>query len=199
MLSNFSPYVPQGLMPQQGLVPQFYGQGFPQVSPGLPGQPGAHGVNAPFAQDFAHLGPSSYASNPYLQSLSLFTPNPPLNSVGSVGYTGGPIPAQQIVAVLAQLGQQISTQSAVIHQLGIALHQLAQQVAVQSLQPHQAAGITNGQAFAGVPPFVGIGQGAGGAGPFTAQNMFAGATQGGYGFSPQAQAWWGGNRSQTIQ
>ena len=203
MLSTFSPYVSHGLMPQ-------FHQGLPQVRPGRVGQPGAaggpgaYGVQAPLAPDPAQLGQPSYAfgvpMNPYLQSP--FTPNqlpqgpqlpgfsPFLNSVGSA-HAGGQLPAQQIVPVLAQLAQQVSIQSAVIQQLGLALHQLAQQVAAQG----QGAGI-GGQGFSAVPPF-GIGPSAGG--PFSGQNPFAGATQGGYGFNPQAQGWWAGNRSQTIQ
>src|SRR5438132_8086839 len=39
MLSNFSPFSPQGLIPQ---FPGLQGAGWPQMSPGLFGQPGAY-------------------------------------------------------------------------------------------------------------------------------------------------------------
>ena len=46
MLSSFSPYVPQGLMPQSVL-------GLPQASPGFPGQQSAYGygIGAPYGYD----------------------------------------------------------------------------------------------------------------------------------------------------
>lgn len=172
MLSSFSPYV------LQGSIPQFPGQfaglqpaGFSPLVPGLPGQPGAYGVQAPFA-------PGAYAHNPLLAH------NPFLNSGGPASYAGAYTPAaQQIVPLLAQLAQQIFTQSAATQQLGITLQQLCQQIAAVSLQSQQTMGL-------GVP------SGA----AFSPQNPFAGATQGGYGgFNPQAQTWWGGNRPQTIQ
>lgn len=196
MLSSFSPYVPQGLMPQfAAQLPALQGAGFPQVSPGWPGQPGAYGLTAPFAP-FAEVNPYAHV-NAYLQTP--FTPNQLLQNpllpgtnahnpylahnpfLNSGGHAGGYIPAtQQIVPLLAQLAQQISFQSIVTQQLGMALHQLAQQVAAVSLQSQQALGI--------------------GAGQGSAPNPFAGVTPGGYGgFNPQAQPWWGGNRSQTIQ
>jgi len=215
MLPSFSPYVSQGLIPQSFV-------GLPQFSPGLHGPQGAYGINALFGHDHQAQSPYAFggAINPYLQvpftsnqqnpqlmqnPQVLYNPqlqgssmhNPFVNS----GYAGASIPAQQLVPVLAQLAQQISLQSAAIQQLGIALHQLAHQVTAQSLQAQQGAGFGAGQGFgAGVSPFGGIGQAAGPGGPFSAQNPFAGATQGGYvGFNPQAQAWWGGNRAQTVQ
>jgi hypothetical protein len=140
-----------------------------------------------------------FSYGPQLQGSALH--NPFLNSGSLSGYAGGQIPAQQLVPVLAQLAQQISVQSALIQQLGITVHQLAHQLTAQILQPQLGAGLGAGQGFgAAVSPFGGIGQASGPGGPFSAQNPFAGATQGGYGgFNPQAQGWWGGNRSQTIQ
>lgn len=208
MLPSFSPYVSQGLIPQSFV-------GLPQFGPGLPGPQGVYGINALFGHDYQAQSPYAFGgvTNPYLQipftsnqqnPQFLYSPqlqgssmhNPFLNS----GYAGASIPAQQLVPVLAQLAQQISIQSAVIQQVGIALHQLAHQVSAQSLQPQQGVGFGAGQGFGAGVPFAGIGQAAGPGGPFSAQNPFAGATQGGYGgFNPQAQAWWGGNRAQTVQ
>ena len=216
MLPSFSPYASQGLAPQFVGSPQFVPS--PQFSPGLSGPQGVYGMNVPFGHDYQAQSPYAFgaAMNPYLQNpftanQSLQNPqimqnpqfsygpqqgpavhNPFLNSGSPSGYAGGQLPVQQLVPVLGQLAQQISVQSALIQQLGITLHQLAQQLPAQILQSQGA-----GQGFgAAVSPFAGIGQG----GPFSAQNPFAGATQGGYGgFNPQAQGWWGGNRSQTIQ
>lgn len=174
MLSNFSPYVLQGSMPQfSGQFSGLQASGFSPLAPGLPGQLGAYGVQAPFAQ-----------VNPYVQSPLLPGPyahNPFLNSGGPASYAGTYTPvAQQIVPLLAQLAQQIFIHSAATQQLGITLHQLCQQIAAVNLQSQQTMGL--GAA--------GIGQSA----------PFAGATQGNYGgFNPQAQTWWGGNRAQTIQ
>ena len=218
MLPSFSPYG------SQGLVPQFVGS--PQFSPGPSGPQGVYGMNVPFGHDYQAQSPYAfgaamipYPQNPFTANQSLqnpqfssgpfssgpqlqgsAVPNPFLNSGSLSGYAGGQIPVQQLVPVLAQLAQQISVQSALIQQLGITLHQLAHQLTAQILQS-QGAGLGAGQGFgAAVSPFAGIGQASGPGGPFSAQNPFAGATQGGYGgFNPQAQGWWGGNRSQTIQ
>jgi hypothetical protein len=207
MLSSFSPYAPQALMPQPFL-------GFPQAGPGLPGQQHAYGGSVPYGYD--HQAQSPYAfgvpMNPYLQNPYAANPltpnpqllqsqllqNPQLQQGQQFGNAGGFSPAQQLIAVLAQLVQQTSIQSSVIQQLGITLHQLAHQLTAQSLQPQQGAGIGAGQGFgAGVTPFGGIGQSGGAGSPFSAQSAF-GATPGGFGgFNPQG--WWGGNRSQTIQ
>ena len=220
MLPSFSPYASQGLAPQFVGSPQFVPS--PQFSPGLSGPQGVYGMNVPFGHDYQAQSPYAFgaAMNPYLQNpftanQSLQNPqimqnpqfsygpqqgpavhNPFLNSGSPSGYAGGQLPVQQLVPVLGQLAQQISVQSALIQQLGITLHQLAQQLPAQILQSQGA-----GQGFgAAVSPFAGIGQASGQGGPFSAQNPFAGATQGGYGgFNPQAQGWWGGNRSQTIQ
>jgi hypothetical protein len=195
MLTSFSPYVPQGLMPQSAGV---QGVGVPPMSPAPFSQP-LFGINSPFSYAAQPAYGFGVQPNPYLQSP--FTPNQflqnpflagtnahnPLVNSGSAGYGLGHIAAQQIVPVLAQLAQQISIQSAVTQQLGLTLHQIAQQVAAQTLQSQPGAGLGAGQMFAG-------------AGPFNGGNPFASATQGSYGgFNPQVQAWWGGNRPQTIQ
>src|SRR2546429_2405071 len=159
MLSNFSHYSPQGFIPQ---FPGLQGTGWPQMSPGLFGQPGAYAGFVPFAHEPALAGmyPTPFLQNPFVQNP--FVPSP---------YAGAHHPAQQIVLVLGQLAQQISVQTAVTQQISIALQQLVHQLAVQGLQ---------------IP---GAGLGAFGA-QYFAQNPFAGATQGAYGgFSPQAQAW----------
>jgi hypothetical protein len=169
MLSNFSQFSPQGLMPQfSGL------QGLPQMNPGLFGQPGAYNGNVQFGHEFGQaglsqqpgLGGQTFLQNPFAQ-------NPFLGA----GHAGVNVPAQHIVVALAQLAQQIAVQSAVAQQIGITVQQLAHQLAVQSLQPIVGGGYGAGQVFAG---------------------QQGGFGQGGYGgFNPQAQAW-GANR-QTIQ
>src|SRR2546427_3641957 len=171
MLSNFSPFSPQGLIPQ---FPGLQGAGWPQMSPGLFGQPGAYNSGyVPFGHEPALAGmyPSPFAPSP-------FAYNPLLGSFA--GYAGAHHPAQQIVLLLGQLAQQISAQSVVTQQISIGLQQLMHQLAVQGLQtPQGALGAFGGQYFAPSP--------------------FTGATQGAYGgFTPQAQAW-GANRAQTIQ
>jgi len=195
MLSNFSHYSPQGFIPQ---FPGLQGAGWPQMSPGLFGQPGTYAGYVPFAHEPALAGmypspylqtpfaPSPFAATPFAASpfaASPFAPSPlafnPL--LGSfAGYAGAHHPAQQIVLLLGQLAQQISAQTAVTQQISIGLQQLVQQLAVQGLQTHPGAlGAFGGQYFA--------------------QSPFTGATQGAFGgFTPQAQAW-GANRAQTIQ
>ena len=184
MLSNFSHYSPQGFIPQ---FPGLQGAGWPQMSPGLFGQPGTYAGYVPFAQEPALTGmyPSPFlqtpfAPSPFLQTpfaSSPFAPNPLIGSFA--GYAGAHHPAQQIVLLLGQLAQQISAQTAVTQQISIGLQQLVQQLAVQGLQNPGALGAFGGQYFA--------------------QSPFSGATQGAFGgFTPQAQAW-GANRAQTIQ
>ena len=167
MLSNFSQYSPQGFIPQ---FPGLQGAGWPQMSPGLFGQPGAYAGFVPFAHEPALAGmyPSSFLQNPFVPSPLAPSPlayNPLPGSFA--GFAGAHHPAQQIVLVLGQLAQQISVQTAVTQQISIALQQLVHQLAVQGLPSHQGAGLS--------------------------------AFQGAYGgFTPQAQAW-GANRAQTIQ
>jgi hypothetical protein len=226
MLSNLSQYSPQGLMPQ---FPGLQAAGFPQMSQGLFGQPGAYNgygpsgqesVPAALSQQFPFGGPmnpflqnppsqtqfsqSPFAPNPYLQSpwaQGYVGHNPPQNSFG--GQAGANIPAQHIVPVLGQLAQQLAVQSAVTQQIGIAVHQLAQHLAQQGIQGYPGGGFGTGQGLGGQA----FGQGLGGQsfGPQGLANQGFGGQFGGYGgFGPQAQGWggnqaWGGNRSQTIQ
>src|SRR5207248_3076932 len=83
MLSNFSHYSPQGFIPQfTGLQ----GARWPQMTPGLFGQPGAYAGYVPFAQEPALAGmypspflqtpfaPSPFAPSPFLQTP--FAPSP---------------------------------------------------------------------------------------------------------------------------
>jgi hypothetical protein len=189
MLSNFSQYSPLGLIPPQGA-------GWLQMSPGLFGQPGANGGNAPFAHESVQAGfgpqfPFGFGGQANAFAQNPLTPNPfwqnpfatpYMNSPLSQGYPANNPSAvhnpQHVVAVLGQLAQQFSVHAATTQQIGIALHQLVQQLLVQS-----AAG----------------GLGAGGGGQYSGQSPFAG-TQGGYGgFNPQAAQGWGANRPQTIQ
>jgi hypothetical protein len=215
MLSNLSQFSPQGL------IPQFAGlqtAGFPQMTPGLFGQPGAYNGNGPFGHESTHqsafgggqpnplqqiqnpfaqnpLAANPYQTNPYQQapwSQSLAAHNPLQSSFAG---PMGNIPVQQIVPVLAQLAQQIAVQSAVAQQIGIAVHQLAHQLAVQGLQGYPGGGFGAGQAFAGVgQPFNGFNGGA--AQPFGPGGPFLGSPGG---FNPQLAQAWGANRPQTIQ
>jgi hypothetical protein len=194
MVSNLSQYSPQGLASQ---FPGLQGAGWPQMNPGLFGQPGMGGGNVSFGQDSPFgAQANSFAQNPFVQNP--FVTNP---------YQQSPLlqPTQHLVTVLGQLALQLAAHGAMMQQISIALHQVAQQLGAPSLQGYPGgAGV--GQAFAGVgPPYAGIGQpfGFGGGGQYFGQ---AGYGQGGYsGFNPQAQAWgpqaqaWGANRPQTIQ
>ena len=186
MLSNFSHYSPQGFIPQ---FPGLQGAGWPQMSPGLFGQPGTYSGYVPFAHEptLAGMYPSPFPQTPFLSSP--FSPGPfsptsfapsPFVPGSFAGYAGAHHPAQQIVVLLGQLAQQISVQTAVTQQISIGLQQLVHQLAVQGLhQTHPGAlGAFGGQYFA--------------------QSPFTGATQAAYGgFTPPAQAW-GANRAQTI-
>src|SRR3981081_4336355 len=73
MLSNFSQYSPQGFIPQ---FPGLQGAGWPQMSPGLFGQPGAYAGFVPFAHEPALAGmyPSPFLQNPFLQNPFLQNP-----------------------------------------------------------------------------------------------------------------------------
>jgi hypothetical protein len=185
MLSNFSQYPPQGLIPPQGA-------GWLQMSPGLFGQPGANSGNASFLHESgqgALFGPqlpfgfggqaNAFAQNPFGQS-PFATPymNSPL-SQGLGAFAGQPAVhhPQHMIALLGQLAQQFSAHSAMTQQIGAAIHQLVQQLLVQSSAGGLAAGGSQ----------------------YFAQGPFAG-TQGGYsGINPQAGQVWGANRPQTIQ
>jgi hypothetical protein len=205
MVSNFSQYSPQGLTSQ---FPGLQGAGWPQLSPGLFGQPGVGGGNVSFGQDPGQAGLSqqypfgaqanSSAQNPFTQNQLLQSPfvtqpyqqsqllqgslahNPFLNSFAS--HSGGHHPAQHLITVLGQLVQQLAVHDAMTQQLGIALHQLAQQLTVQSLQGYPG-GFGAGQAFAGAGQPFGLGGplAGGPGGQYFGQNPFAGAIQAGYG------------------
>jgi hypothetical protein len=184
MMSAFSQYSPQGLLPQfPGMQAEFGQAGSGQPFP-FAGQ-GNSFLQNPFSG--GQFGPSPFAANPYLQSQWLQSPvghNPLQNSFA--GQAGTNIATQQIVQALGQLAQQIAVQNAVAQQIGFAVHQLAHQLATQGLQGYPGSGLGAGQ------PFAGAGQ------------AFIGGTpqpfgQGGYGgLSPQSQGW-GANRQQTIQ
>ena len=137
MVSNLSQYSPQGLASQ---FPGLQGAGWPQMNPGLFGQPGIGGGNVSFGQDFGQPGlGQQYQQNPHN-------------------------PAQHLVTVLGQLALQLAAHAAVTQQIGIALHQLAQQLGAQSLQGYPGGGQYFGQSpFAGA---VQAGYGQGGYGGF---------------------------------
>ena len=173
MLSNLSPYSPQGFIPQfAGLQPGAYAGYVPFAhEPALTGMYPSQFLQTPFA-------PTPFAPTPFAPAIAF---NPP---VSFAGYAGAQHPAQQIVLVLGQLAQQISVQTALTQQISIALQQLVQQLAVQGLHPGASLGAFGGQYFA-QNPFTGATQGAYGQGAYG-------------GFTPQAQVW-GANRAQTIQ
>jgi hypothetical protein len=204
MVSNFSQYSPQGLASQ---FPGLQGAGWPQLNPGLFGQPGMGGGNVSFGQDSGQAG----LSQQYPFGAQQYPFGAQANS--SASHPGVHHPTQHLITALGQLVQQLAVHDAMTQQLGIALHQLAQQLTVQSLQGYPG-GFGAGQAFAGVgQPYGGAGQpfglggplvGSPGGGQYFGQNPFAGAIQAGYGqggysgFNPQAPAW-GAHRPQTIQ
>jgi len=102
MLSNFSQYSPQGFIPQ---FPGLQGAGWPQMSPGLFGQPGAYAGFVPFAHEPALAGmyPTPFLQNPFVPSPLAPSPlayNPLLGSFA--GYAGAHHPAQQIVLVIEE-------------------------------------------------------------------------------------------------
>src|SRR5438132_6777436 len=76
MLSNFSHYSPQGFIPQ---FPGLQGAGWPQMSPGLFGQPGTYAGYVPFAHEPALAGmyPSPYLQTPFAPSPFAATPFAP--------------------------------------------------------------------------------------------------------------------------
>ena len=145
MVSNFPQYSPQGLASQ---FPGLQGAGWPQMNPGLFGQPGMGGGNVSFGQDSGQAGLNQ--QYPFGAQTNTFAQNPFLQH-----------PAQHLVTVLGQLAQQLAAHAAVTQQIGIALHQLTQQLGAQSLQGYQGypGGFGAGQAFAGIgPPYAGFGQ-----------------------------------------
>jgi hypothetical protein len=155
MLSNFSQFAPQGQAPH---FPGLQAGGSPQLNPALFGLPGVY-ANGWLGQEPGLQGGSqpvpqwSAAINPFI----------------SPGHNTLPT-----LPVLAQLAQQLATQSALTHQvaqqISVAVQHLAHQLAPQGLQ-----------------------------GQYYGQNPFAGSMPGGYpGANPYAQAW-GANRPPSIQ
>jgi hypothetical protein len=122
--------------------------------------------------------------------------------------------AQQLLATLGHLAQQVQIQNAVTQQIGVALHhlhQLAQHLVAQSLYARVGA-LGQQQPFGmgyGQSPFsAGVGQPFGGQQPFGApwQSSLAGqqpfGTFGGQlanGLPGLSQQGWAANRQQTIQ
>ena len=159
---------------------QYFPQGWPQMSPGLFGQPGMSGGNVSFGQDFGQAGlnqQSPFGAQTNSSAQAPFTQNPFLQH------------PQHLVTVLGQLALQLAAHGALTQQIGIAVHQLTQQLGAQSPQGYPS-GFGAGQAFAGGgPQYAGVG------GQYFGQNPFAGGYSG---FNPQAQGW-GANRPQTIQ
>ena len=178
MLTTFSPYSPQALLPQfQGQQTEFAPVGSNQQGPfGGPMNPF---LQSPWQQNSVGYNPlpNSFAGNSFAGH-------------GGFAAHGGTHLAQQVIQTLGQLAQQIAVQGAVAQQIGIVVQQLAQQLATQGLQGQPGNSFGAGQSFTGPgQPFGGIAQ------PFGAQPF----GQGGFGgFNPQAQGW-GANRQQTIQ
>ena len=168
MVSNLSQYSPQGLASQ---FPGLQGAGWPQMSPGLFGQPGMSGGNVSFGQD------------PYQQ-------HPTQHLVAVLGQLAQQLAAhgaitQQIGIALHQLAQQLGAQSLQGHPGGVGAGQAFAGVGSPYAGVGQPFGLGGGGQYFGQNPFAGA--------------IPAGYGQGGYsGFNPQAQAW-SANRQQTIQ
>jgi hypothetical protein len=143
MLTAFSPYSPQALLPQ------FQGQ---------------QTELAPIGSN--QQGPFGGPMNPFLHSPWLQNP---VGYHGGFAAHGGTNLAQQVIQTLGQLAQQIAVQSAVAQQIGLVVQQLAQQLATQGLQGQPGNSFGAGQAFGGSgQPFGGVAPsfGAFGAQPF---------------------------------
>jgi hypothetical protein len=174
MLSNFTQYSPQGLMPQ---FPGLQTAGLPQINQGFfgQGQPSPYNGASPYNghSQFGHESGQAGLSQqfPFVSQPSPFGGqfNPLQNAFA--GHPGVNVQLQQIVPLLAQLAQQIAVQSALAQQIGFAVHQLAHQLAAQ-----------------------GLGQGPGAGQAFAAPQAFIGG-----GFNPQQAQAWGANRPQTVQ
>src|SRR5437016_14493935 len=156
MLSNLSPYSPQGFIPQfAGLQPGAYAGYVPFAhEPALSGMYPSQFLQTPFAP--TPFGPSAFAPTPFAPTPfgpGAFAPTPfapaiaynPLLSLA--GYAGAHHPAQQIVLVLGPLAQQIAVQTALTQQISIAIQQLVQQLAVQRLHPVSSLGAFGGQYY----------------------------------------------------
>jgi hypothetical protein len=170
MVSNFSQYSPQGLASQ---FPGLQGAGWPQMSPGLFGQPGMSGGNVSFGQDSG-------------QALQ----HPAQHLVTVLGQLAQQLAAhaavtQQIGIAVHQLAQQLGAQSLQGYPSGFGAGQAFAGIGPPYAGVGQPFGLGGGGQYFGQNPFAGAIQ--------------AGYGQGGYGgFNPQAQAW-GANRQQTIQ
>jgi hypothetical protein len=124
MLTTFSPYSPQALLPQ------FQGQ---------------QTELAPFGSN--QQGPFGGPMNPFLQSPWL---QHPVGYHGAFAAHGGTNLAQQVIQTLGQLAQQIAVQSAVAQQIGLVVQQLAQQLATQGPQGQPGNSFGAGQPFGGI-------------------------------------------------
>jgi hypothetical protein len=111
--------------------PSFAQGPFAALNPLAMINPGATAVN-PYANPYAQS-----PVNPYL----LGQPGPGPFVPGAFNSFGGQAGVSQIVPALVQLAQQISTQSVLTQQIGIALHQLVQQLAAQGAHTHPATGL----------------------------------------------------------
>jgi hypothetical protein len=134
------------------------------IQPGLAMNPYLQSQVHPYLQSQVH---------PYFlgQSWQVPVSSTPFNSFG--GQPAGSHIAH-IVPALAQLAQQISAQSVLTQQTGIALYQLVQQLAAQSVHAYPGTGIGAGH------------------------SPFATSAPGAYPGFAQTPAW-GANRAQTIQ
>jgi hypothetical protein len=224
MLSNLSQFSPQGL------IPQFAGlqtAGFPQMTPGLFGQPGAYNGNAQFGHESGQAGlthqspfggqpnPLPQSQNPYLQNP--FAANPYQTNPYQQGQQG---PWSQGPAAHNPLQNSFGGHPGAnipVQQIVPMLAQLAQQIAVQSavaqqigIAVHQLAHQLAAQGLQGGPQgYPGGGFGAGQAFAGAGQPFGGGAAQpfgpGGPflgapgGYNPQLAQAWGANRPQTIQ
>ena len=157
MLSNFSQYSPQGLIPPQGA-------GWLQMSPGLFGQPGANSGNASFLHESgqgALFGPQLPLG--FGGQANAFAQNPLGQSPFTTPYMNSP---QHVIALVGQLAQQFSVHSAMTQQIGVAIHQLVQQLLVQS----SAGGLVGGGSqYFGQGPFAGTQGGYSGINPQAGQ------------------------------
>lgn len=165
-----SPFLGYSSFPQSQFSQGPFGQGpFAALNPLAMLNPGAGGPS-PYPQSQV---------NPYLPGQSGLQGQPGLSPFGSPfthgqsNSFGGQQDVSQIVPALVQLAQQISAQSVITQQIGIALYQFVQQLAAQSAHAWSGAGMGAGQS------------------PFATSG-------GGYPGFGQTQGW-GANRPQTIQ
>jgi hypothetical protein len=167
-----------------GISPGFeLGLGYPQLTqpqflqfPHSPFGPSPFSALNPLAMIHPGLGMNPYLPSqvhPYFLGQSWQGPfgSAPFNSFA--GQPGGS-PIAHIVPALVQLAQQISAQSVLTQQTGIALYQLVQQLAAQSVHAYPGTGIGAGH------------------------SPFATSAPGAYPGFAQTPAW-GANRPQTIQ